>query len=124
MVLDLNTTIGFSILLPFTLGKLDPRRTIQLVHLLIRGIQFITDPVVNTVGLVPQKLLFGPLLRTCQKLVGAGFFHSVPGEYRARDVTQALASTVSLFSMHRQGRVLTPVISVSTWLGFGFIHSG
>ena len=73
MVLDLNTTIGFSILLPFTLGKLDPRRTIQLVHLLIRGIQVVTDPVVNTVGLVLQKLLFGPLLRTVRSSLALDF---------------------------------------------------
>jgi len=58
------------------------------------------------VGLVLQIAFFGPLLRTCQRLVDAGFFRFILGEDRVRDVTEAFASTVSLFSVLHRGLVL------------------
>ncbi|KIL65587.1 hypothetical protein M378DRAFT_518862 [Amanita muscaria Koide BX008] len=55
MVFILDTAIGVGVWIPFTLGKsaallfLDPHRALQLLHLPIRAIRIITDPVVDYV---------------------------------------------------------------------------
>ncbi|KAG6331572.1 hypothetical protein ID866_7515, partial [Astraeus odoratus] len=55
MILVLDTAIGFGVWLPFTLGKttalltLDPPRALHILHLPIRAMRVITDPVVDTV---------------------------------------------------------------------------
>ncbi|KAI6124626.1 hypothetical protein EV401DRAFT_1173022 [Pisolithus croceorrhizus] len=55
MVLVLNTAMGFGIWLPFTLGKtvallsLDPPRAFHILHLPIRAMRVITDPMVDFV---------------------------------------------------------------------------
>ena len=79
--------------------QLNPRRTFQLAHLPIRAIRFITDPVVDMVALVIQITLFGPFLRTCQRLLDAGFFRPILDEGRVKGIGEVLTSTVSLFSM-------------------------
>ena len=65
------------------------------------------DLIMGLVGLGLQSMLFGPLLRTCQRRTDTGFFHFLMSKGRVRDVTQASMLTVSLFSVHRRDRVLT-----------------
>jgi len=69
---------------------------IQLVHLPIRGIRFLTDPIVDLFGLGLQFFFVGPLLRICGRFADAGFFRFILGENGVRDVTDALTSTVSI----------------------------
>lgn len=76
------------------------------------------------VGLALQIVLFGPLLRTCQRVVDAGFFRFMLGENRVKDVTEVLTSTVSPFFMHHRDRLLIQAVLVSTWPGFRFVRSG
>ncbi|KAL4078894.1 hypothetical protein V8B97DRAFT_2021235 [Scleroderma yunnanense] len=58
MILVLDTAIGFGIWVPFTLGKtmallsLDPPRALHILHLPIRAMRVITDPVVDTVTFI------------------------------------------------------------------------
>ncbi|KAF8644973.1 hypothetical protein AX16_008157 [Volvariella volvacea WC 439] len=53
MIFVLDTAIGIGVWLPFTIGKstallcLNPHRLLQIVHLPIRAMRFITDPVVD-----------------------------------------------------------------------------
>ncbi|KAF9645713.1 hypothetical protein BDM02DRAFT_3189504 [Thelephora ganbajun] len=110
MVLILNTATGFSILLPFTLGKsaslftLNPRWAIQLARVTdsIRGIRFVTDPIVD------------------MRLVDAEFFHFTLGEDGVRDVTEALTSTyrrslnLALLAHSRFGEIISAFESGGT----------
>ncbi|CCM02594.1 uncharacterized protein FIBRA_04697 [Fibroporia radiculosa] len=81
MIFILDTTIGLGVWLPFTIGKstallsLDPKRFLQILHLPLRMIRLITDPIVDSVALVINQYLlpramqigmsiFGLLIRT------------------------------------------------------------
>lgn len=87
MVLVLNTAMGFGIWLPFTLGKttallsLDPPRAFHILHLPIRAMRVITDPVVDFVTFLLSRsvppllymtldLLFRCLLFAAEKSMG------------------------------------------------------
>ncbi|KAI0358245.1 hypothetical protein OH77DRAFT_1475139 [Trametes cingulata] len=67
MTFILSTTIGLGVWLPFTIGKttalltLNPRRAMQILHLPLRAIRVVTDPIVDTVLLVLSRLLVAPL---------------------------------------------------------------
>ncbi|KAF5383819.1 hypothetical protein D9615_003736 [Tricholomella constricta] len=69
MIFVLDTAIGLGIWIPFTVGKsaallsLDPPRFLQILHLPIRAIRVITDPVVDTVVFFLVELLFPPIKR-------------------------------------------------------------
>ncbi|KAF9244135.1 hypothetical protein BU15DRAFT_86088 [Melanogaster broomeanus] len=58
MIFVLDTAIGFAVWLPFTLGKtaallsLDPPRALYILHLPIRAMRLVTDPVVDFSTLV------------------------------------------------------------------------
>ncbi|KAF8586361.1 hypothetical protein K439DRAFT_961991 [Ramaria rubella] len=55
MLFILNVSIGGGVWIPFTLGKtvalltLEPRRTLQIIHLPIRAVRLVTDPSVDAV---------------------------------------------------------------------------
>lgn len=89
MIFVLDTAIGLGIWIPFTVGKttallsvsrsssvisdhietliqLDPRRFLQVLHLPIRGMRFITDPIVDSVVYVIVKFLFPRLANLVQ----------------------------------------------------------
>lgn len=87
MVLVLNTAMGFGIWLPFTLGKtvallsLDPPRAFHILHLPIRAMRVITDPMVDSVTFLLSRsvpplfymaldLLFRFVLFTMEKTMG------------------------------------------------------
>ncbi|OBZ73915.1 ERAD-associated E3 ubiquitin-protein ligase doa10 [Grifola frondosa] len=62
MIFILDTTIGLGVFLPFTIGKstallcLNPRRFIQILHMPLRAIRLITDPVVDVVLFLVSRL--------------------------------------------------------------------
>lgn len=68
MIFILNTTIGLGIWLPFTIGKctallsLDPRQFLYILHLPLRLIRLVTDPIVDTALLLMSRLLLPSLL--------------------------------------------------------------
>ncbi|RPD64449.1 hypothetical protein L226DRAFT_484485 [Lentinus tigrinus ALCF2SS1-7] len=73
MTFILDTTIGLGIWLPFTIGKttalltLNPRRALQLLHLPLRVIRLITDPMVD-VALWLVSNVFLPLVGRASRL--------------------------------------------------------
>ncbi|KAF8625036.1 hypothetical protein AX17_006950 [Amanita inopinata Kibby_2008] len=75
MIFILDTAIGIGIWIPFTVGKsaallsLDPHRTLQLLHLPIRAIRIITDPIVDLVVLLLAEFLLPPIYRTMSNVV-------------------------------------------------------
>ncbi|KAK0238548.1 hypothetical protein EDD85DRAFT_1022072 [Armillaria nabsnona] len=75
MMFVLDAAIIVGILTPFTVGKstlllsLDPRRFLQILHLPIRAIRLLTDPVVDTVVYVITEIIFPQYL-----MVGRGLF--------------------------------------------------
>ncbi|KAG7444454.1 uncharacterized protein BT62DRAFT_952269 [Guyanagaster necrorhizus] len=64
MMFVLDAAIVVGILAPFTVGKstlllsLDPRRFLQILHLPIRAIRLLTDPVVDTIVYVISEVIF------------------------------------------------------------------
>ncbi|PIL24929.1 hypothetical protein GSI_12816 [Ganoderma sinense ZZ0214-1] len=78
MTFILDTTIGLGIWLPFTIGKstalltLNPRRAVQLVHLPLRLIRLVTDPIVDSVLLLISKLLLPSLAHFGQAALCSG----------------------------------------------------
>ncbi|KAF9522418.1 hypothetical protein CPB83DRAFT_112389 [Crepidotus variabilis] len=74
MIFVLDTAIGVCIWIPFTIGKttalltLDPHRMLQVLHLPIRGMRLITDPIVDLVALIVVGLLLPWVMH-----VGSGF---------------------------------------------------
>ncbi|KAJ7780224.1 hypothetical protein DFH07DRAFT_729968 [Mycena maculata] len=63
MIFVLDTAIGLLVWIPFTLGKstallsLDPQRFIQIIHLPIRAMRIVTDPIVDSVMYLIAALL-------------------------------------------------------------------
>ncbi|KAF8074708.1 hypothetical protein FPV67DRAFT_1474663 [Lyophyllum atratum] len=74
MIFVLDTAIGLGIWIPFTVGKstallsLDPPRFVQILHLPIRAIRIITDPIVDSVAFFVVELLFPPVKRVLLNL--------------------------------------------------------
>jgi E3 ubiquitin-protein ligase MARCH6 len=97
MVFILDTAIGVGVWIPFTLGKsaallsvsiqhcplpkcrlkaitqLDPHRTLQLLHLPIRAIRIVTDPVVDFVLYLIVDLLLPSAFRIVSNLTHLAF---------------------------------------------------
>ncbi|SJL04278.1 uncharacterized protein ARMOST_07639 [Armillaria ostoyae] len=75
MMLVLDAAIVVGILTPFIVGKstlllsLDPRRFLQILHLPIRAIRLLTDPVVDTAVYAITEIIFPQYL-----IVGRGLF--------------------------------------------------
>ncbi|KAG5654209.1 hypothetical protein H0H81_006242 [Sphagnurus paluster] len=69
MIFVLDTAIGLGIWIPFTVGKstallaMNPPRFLQILHLPIRAIRVITDPVVDTVVFFFLELVLPPFKR-------------------------------------------------------------
>ncbi|KDR68014.1 hypothetical protein GALMADRAFT_79202, partial [Galerina marginata CBS 339.88] len=78
MIFVLDTAIGLGVWIPFTIGKttallsLDPRRMLQVLHLPVRAMRLVTDPIVDFVAWIIVDLFFP---RVAQ-LFGA-FFHVI-----------------------------------------------
>ena len=72
------------------------------------------------VGLALQIVIFRPLLKACQRSNTVGVFRIVLGEDKANVLTEALTSTVRVFSVFCWGCILTLVnYSINTariWL--------
>ncbi|KAF8141917.1 hypothetical protein EV363DRAFT_1151445 [Boletus edulis] len=70
MIFVLDTAIGFGIWLPFTLGKtaallsLDPQRALYILHLPIRGMRIVTDPIVDFITLALGHYIFPSFYQT------------------------------------------------------------
>ncbi|KAK0203078.1 hypothetical protein DFS33DRAFT_1344825 [Desarmillaria ectypa] len=75
MMFVLDAAIVVGVLAPFTVGKstlllsLDPRRFLQILHLPIRAIRLLTDPIVDTVAYIISEIIFPQYL-----IVGRGLF--------------------------------------------------
>ncbi|OSD05343.1 hypothetical protein PYCCODRAFT_1405960 [Trametes coccinea BRFM310] len=101
MTFILDTTIGLGIWLPFTIGKttalltLNPRRAMQILHLPLRIIRLVTDPVVDTVLLVFTRLLVPPLVNLAQLVIASCFngVTSLAGADRAEKLATIANST-------------------------------
>ncbi|KAI9062714.1 hypothetical protein FKP32DRAFT_1667072 [Trametes sanguinea] len=101
MTFILDTTIGLGIWLPFTIGKttalltLNPRRAMQILHLPLRMIRLITDPVVDTVLLLFTRLVVPPLLNLVQLVIASCFngVASLAGADRAEKLATIANST-------------------------------
>ncbi|KAI0676025.1 hypothetical protein C8Q78DRAFT_1142731 [Trametes maxima] len=117
MTFILDTTIGLGVWLPFTIGKtaalltLNPRRAMQILHLPLRVIRFITDPVVDTALLVCSRLLLPPL-DSLSRLVVA-LFLSVVSSLAGPDRSEQLTGAVNSVRSHAM-QVATRVLEGAT----------
>ncbi|KAF7317716.1 RING-CH-type domain-containing protein [Mycena kentingensis (nom. inval.)] len=74
MIFVLDTAIGVLVWVPFTLGKstallsLNPPRLFKILHLPIRAIRLITDPIVDTIMYIIASLLLPFITRTLCRL--------------------------------------------------------
>ncbi|EGN95092.1 hypothetical protein SERLA73DRAFT_61388 [Serpula lacrymans var. lacrymans S7.3] len=74
MIFVLDTAIGFGVGLPFLFGKstallsLNPQRSLHILHLPIRAMRFITDPIVDLVTLFLGRIVFPYIVHTFQAL--------------------------------------------------------
>ncbi|KAJ2917102.1 hypothetical protein MD484_g3273, partial [Candolleomyces efflorescens] len=77
MVFVLDTAIGLCIWIPFTVGKttalltLDPQRMLQIIHLPIKGMRLVTDPIVDFIAYVITRFLLPPWIQLIRKFVNA-----------------------------------------------------
>ncbi|KAI0642432.1 hypothetical protein C8Q79DRAFT_917921 [Trametes meyenii] len=102
MTFILDTTIGLGIWLPFTIGKttalltLNPRRAMQILHLPLRVIRVVTDPVVDTALLAFSRLLLPPLEGFSRLVVALVFsaVSSLAGPDRSEQLEGAANSIV------------------------------
>ncbi|KAF4610509.1 hypothetical protein D9613_006687 [Agrocybe pediades] len=85
MTLVLDTAIGFGIWIPFTIGKttalltLDPKRFLQVLHLPIRAMRLLTDPVVDFLVYIVVDLIIPRIVRLLFWVVRlCVFFIAVP----------------------------------------------
>jgi len=68
MIFVLDTAIGICIWVPFTIGKttallsLDPHRLLQVLHLPIRAMRLITDPIVDSVAYIILSFILPHIL--------------------------------------------------------------
>ncbi|KAF8880202.1 hypothetical protein BD779DRAFT_1549951 [Infundibulicybe gibba] len=75
MIFVLDTAIGLGIWIPFTIGKstalltLDPHRFLQILHLPIRAMRTVTDPVVDSLVFLIAEFLVPPAARTAQNII-------------------------------------------------------
>jgi len=79
MIFVLDITIAVLVWLPFTMGKtlallaLNPRRSVQLLHLPLRAIRFVTDPIVDLVLYLIARTVVPPLIRLGESAAKVGF---------------------------------------------------
>ncbi|KAF7309457.1 RING-CH-type domain-containing protein [Mycena indigotica] len=79
MIFVLDTAIGLLVWIPFTLGKstallvLNPHRLLKILHLPIRAIRLLTDPIVDSVMYIIASLLIPFITRTLFRLVNVVF---------------------------------------------------
>lgn len=79
MIFVLDTAIGLLVWIPFTLGKstallsLDPHRFIQIIHLPIRAMRIVTDPIVDSVMYIIAALLLPVVARFLHRIVNVLF---------------------------------------------------
>ncbi|KAJ7623737.1 hypothetical protein FB45DRAFT_1089571, partial [Roridomyces roridus] len=79
MIFVLDTAIGLLVWIPFTLGKstallsLDPHRFLQILHLPIKAIRVITDPIVDSVMYLIVALLLPFVARLLYRTVNIVF---------------------------------------------------
>ncbi|KAI6139827.1 hypothetical protein BKA82DRAFT_3988177, partial [Pisolithus tinctorius] len=108
MVLVLDTAMGFGIWLPFTLGKtaallsLDPPRALHILHLPIRAMRVITDPVVDSVTFLLSRFM-PPLFNMALELL----FHFVLFAAEKSVGPTAAATVIELRSWTSEGAKLS-----------------
>ncbi|KAF7371061.1 RING-CH-type domain-containing protein [Mycena sanguinolenta] len=113
MIFVLDTAIGLLVWIPFTLGKstallsLDPQRFLQILHLPIRAMRIVTDPIVDSVVYIIASLLLPLIGRLFYRIASLVFLavlsliSLVFGRQRAdqaSEVTSAVYSRVHKFS--------------------------
>ncbi|KAF9482616.1 hypothetical protein BDN70DRAFT_852941 [Pholiota conissans] len=75
MIFVLDTAIGIGIWIPFTIGKttallcLDPHRLLQVLHLPIRAMRLVTDPIVDFFAYILVELTLPWILSICKGLL-------------------------------------------------------
>ncbi|KAF8166549.1 hypothetical protein K438DRAFT_1856932 [Mycena galopus ATCC 62051] len=80
MIFVLDTAIGLLVWIPFTLGKstallsLDPQRFLQILHLPIRAMRIVTDPIVDSVMYIVASLLLPLIARLLYRVAHLVFF--------------------------------------------------
>ncbi|KAF6753084.1 hypothetical protein DFP72DRAFT_903296 [Ephemerocybe angulata] len=79
MVFVLDTAIGLCIWIPYTIGKttallaLDPKRFLQILHLPIKAMRLVTDPIVDSAAYVITRFFLPPWIKLLRNTVsGAG----------------------------------------------------
>ncbi|TFK63266.1 hypothetical protein BDN72DRAFT_964036 [Pluteus cervinus] len=83
MIFVLDTAIGLCVWLPFTIGKstallcLNPHRLLQILHLPIRAMRLITDPVVDAFFYLLVEYMLPPVFRLIRHFIALLFIVTV-----------------------------------------------
>ncbi|KAK2465700.1 hypothetical protein APHAL10511_002244 [Amanita phalloides] len=126
MVFILDTAIGIGVCVPFTIGKatallsLDPQRTLQLLHLPIRAIRIITDPIVDLVIYLLIELLFPSTFRAIYKLtmIVSSAVLFLLGLALGKDISKNMTTAWTGMGSRGQGFLNNPrerIIELASW---------
>ncbi|KAF9013558.1 hypothetical protein BDZ89DRAFT_467644 [Hymenopellis radicata] len=119
MMFVLDTAIIVGVLLPFTIGKstlllsLDPQRFLQILHLPIRAIRVLTDPIVDTVVYVITKVIMPQYFSVVQgflEFVLMGVLFGSKKVFGDAPVDKAHEAGISIYY-----RVLNATEAISSW---------
>ncbi|RDB15868.1 ERAD-associated E3 ubiquitin-protein ligase doa10 [Hypsizygus marmoreus] len=123
MIFVLDTAIGLGIWIPYTIGKstallsLNPPRFLQILHLPIRAIRIVTDPIVDTIAFFVVELVlppFGRLLRNSAALFVKGLVLLAQ-----KLLGQKMADSISNISAKMESRIIklsnSPLERILAW---------
>ncbi|KAJ3511235.1 hypothetical protein NLJ89_g4212 [Agrocybe chaxingu] len=123
MIFVLDTAIGLCIWVPFTIGKtaallsLDPRRLLQVLHLPIRAMRLITDPIVDLVAFVILRLILPRVLNGFSLIfrVIMFFLSNSVGQFVPEKATIGMSAFSSKLLNHSTEFMNRPVEVFTAW---------
>ncbi|KAJ7036506.1 hypothetical protein C8F04DRAFT_953656 [Mycena alexandri] len=110
MIFVLDTAIGLLVCIPFTLGKatallsLDPHRFLQILHLPIRAMRIVTDPIVDSVVYIIAALLLplvGRLLYRVANLLFLGVLFLISVVFGKHKADKTFEMTSCYYRVHK-----------------------
>ncbi|KAF8159833.1 hypothetical protein B0H34DRAFT_704960 [Crassisporium funariophilum] len=120
MIFVLDTAIGLGILIPFTIGKttallsLDPQRFLHVMHLPIRAMRIVTDPIVDFVAYILVKLLLPRITHIVQSVLRLCIFFV--SNFVGKLLGSTLTGGISKLSVKTYNYSAELIIELSDWI--------
>ncbi|KAH9479708.1 ERAD-associated E3 ubiquitin-protein ligase doa10 [Psilocybe cubensis] len=123
MIFVLDTAIGICVWVPFTIGKttalltLDPKRLLQVLHLPIRAMRYLTDPFVDVFVFIIMRVLLPRIGSLLGKLFQLFWF--LGSNTIGKLLGQGISSGISEFSLRMYNQsadiISKPLAQLSAW---------